>query len=224
MSVGSARKRGDRIIARGRPVPLPPAGDERREELRKRDDELAEAGETLASETGMESIDPSKLKVDNEIATLFDSRHALKISGLQRGYVYKLASVRQDGQQIDDAKQEGYEVVSGDAPEARERMGVGGDTTRHFGDCILMRIRKDQWIALKRRRRDVASRLRTSITGPLIELGRMTEARFGRNLVHTDVNDPLVQRAISGQVRTEVAKQLADRKFDQQLREGTVGR
>jgi hypothetical protein len=217
MSVGQARRRGDKIIARGtRRGSLPPAGDERREELKRRADDLEEVAESTLPEMG--AIDSAKLKVENEIAQLFDSRHRLKITGLQKGYVYKLCSVRQDGQQIDDAKMEGWDIVQGDMPEAIERKGIGGDTTRHFGDCVLLRMRKDHWIAVQKRRKQLKSRLRESIVGPLTELGRITERRFGKNLVHTDLNDPIFKRA----VEAGVAAALADRKFDKHLRDGTV--
>jgi hypothetical protein len=135
---------------------LPPNGDARREELKRRSDALRQAADEMAAAAGIESIDPSKLQPENEIAQHFNpATHMLDVSKRQPGYEYRWESAnpRLNGVAITMAKNLGWELVVGNDPEAREHREVDG--TRRVGDAILMRIRTERYVSLQARQRRI---------------------------------------------------------------------
>lgn len=181
---------------------LPPAGDERRETLAKRKDELDELAEELAGEVDAGKIDPSKYEPINEILQHLDSS---EVTNRLPEYEYLWQSTARSGYFIRKSQLEGYEVVQGDMPEAKELMGIRADTTRHWGDCILMRIRKD--LHLRNQRRDRARRRmqQEGVTETLAEY--QDRLRQYGIIVHTDAQGKMMERMMSRAAARQVAGQ-----------------
>lgn len=181
---------------------LPPAGDERREVLSKRKDELDELAEELAGDVEAGKIDPSKYEPINEILQHLDSS---EVTGRLPEYEYLWQFTGRSGFFVRKSQIDGWEVVQGDMPEAKELKGIGADTTRHWGDCILMRIRKD--LALRNQRRDRARRRmqQEGVTETLAEY--QEKLRQYGIIVHTDASGPMMERMMSRAAARQVAGQ-----------------
>ena len=190
---------------------LPPPGDERREVLKERAEVLSQAAESQPVEGGR--IDPKRLRVENELAQHFNE---LEVTEKQPEFEYCWVQAGFHGRYIKFKSTEGWEVVQGDMPEARELKGMGMDTTRRLGDVILMRMQKDRYLALKRRREAHQRAVETGITTELEELG--AKYRDSGLLVHTKPDDQLLKRMASG----AAARQMAGQRFDTMIRTGTV--
>ena len=202
-----------------RRVKLPPAGDARREELRRRGDQLTQQAEQAPQLEGG-AIDPRKFNVDRELAARFNS---LEVSNQVDGYVYCWVRFgkgvmddvgRKRALRVRDA--EGHlcpvwEVVRGDMPEARELLDVQG--FRVLGDVLLMRCRQELYDAVQAYEAELRRRQQEGVNTTLRELGE----RHGVT-VHTDLNDPVMKRALSH----AHAQQVASNQVDRALREGTV--
>lgn len=204
---------GKKVIRKGRRQgALPPAGDERREELKRRTADLEEQREELA-EGGVEahSVDPSAFKIDNEIASALPTIE--RISNAQKGFEYGWVCFRQNGLMVERAKIDGWVVVSGSDLESREHLQPDG--TRRVGDVLLMRISKDKAIMIRRRHRELRIRQREGVVAPLHELAAKNSRYV---IIHSDPNDPLIQRL----AKQQLAKGIASKRFDAALRGGTV--
>ena len=197
---------------------LPPAGHQRNEELKRRDDQLAQAAEETAQATGIEAIDPEVLKVESEIASQMDE---LYVTNRQPDYEYcwvnfdAPSSAR--GLMVKrKLAQRGWEVVTGDMPEAKEVKDVTGN--RRVGDVILMRIKKDRFAQLQRQEAEAAARFSSSAHSTLQQLGE--KYRNKGVIVHTPENmDPALLKRMESHARGAMA---AGQKLDQSLRDGTV--
>ena len=114
---------------------LPPAGDERREVLKKREETLEEKAEKMAAQMMMGTIDPKHLEIAREIAA---KTQYLDVSNKVPGRVYRWISTNRSGQHVQIAKNLGWVVVQGDDQEAIELIDQTPGTTRELGDVILM--------------------------------------------------------------------------------------
>lgn len=224
---------------------LPPAGDERREELKRRADSLRAAADQLASAAGVEAIDLSKVKPENEIADAFDPLSGmLKVSDANDAeYVYKWEQADLYGRfgniWVTSSKALGYETVSGSMPEAREHRQVDG--TRRVGDAILMRIRKERYAALQARQRRVNVARQEGVGVQLIEAAEkagisaidLTSPTAPAHILrHAEAQREAARAARAAYVHTApqarpganrtLASELAGRKFDSMIRTGTV--
>ncbi len=149
---------------------LPPAGDERREELKRRSDALRQAADEMAAAAGLEAADLSKITPENEIAQNFNPiTNMLDVSKRQSGYEYRWESAHPSlrGVSITMAKNLGWELVVGDMPEAREHREV--DSTRRVGDAVLMRIRTERYHSLMSRQRRINIARQEGIDVALLE-------------------------------------------------------
>lgn len=214
------------------PTGLPPPGDARRETLRQRADRLAQEAEELSNDLERESIDPTKLRVENDIAQSFvpdfeTENWNLPVSNARPGYVYKWV-FRDPGGRFGNTfvmreripVNGPWEVVSGtgpECPEAREHLFADG--TRVVGDVLLMRIRKDFHTMLLRRQAARTERFEHSITSRLEELGERARGRGVK--VHTDastMNPKMAERLFN----STHAQKLVERTVDQMIREGRM--
>lgn len=163
---------------------LPPPGDARREELKRREDTLQEAAERLSDEQELDTIDPSKLEVDREFAQHWDPATAsiLTVSNPQPGWEYTWQNaVNQSGLQVMMKKTDGWQVVSGSDPESREHKHADG--TRRIGDVLLMKIRKERKDQLDRRDEIRRERVQRGVTKELEDMGERMRGKGVR--VHT---------------------------------------
>jgi hypothetical protein len=152
---------------------LPPPGDARREELRKREDNLTETAERISIEKEQFSIDPEAFNVDRELASKFNpaTLSMLTVTKPQPGMAYCWANfANQHGVQVVRLKMSGWVVVSGSDLECTEHKIADG--TRRIGDVLLMRMpqekkdAKDAQLEIDRVRKEGAG------TAELEELGR----------------------------------------------------
>lgn len=200
-------------------VDLPPAGYERNEVLAERTDTLAEHAEEVAAALEVESINPNKFKIENEIAQHFDlASLMLKVSEADVTCMYCWVLSGAHGIMITQKQIEGWEVVQGDDPEALSHKGIGADTTRRIGDTLLMRIPKDKYLIIERRRRDNANRFDASITAPS---ERAYELANKHNIPLYDTED-MDARTLKRMMNQASAKKIASRTTDRLIRQGRM--
>lgn len=212
-------------------VELPPAGDARREELKRRDDALAAEAEAASATVG--AIDPAKLEIDNEIAVEIVEHNALSVSGAQLGKRYCwVRAFSKDGRadmQPVMAKQSirvrlrgssdlipAWEVIL-DGPESRENIDVHG--YRRIGDCILMRCDEAVYRALaddeRRRADEFAGKYQASLED------MVTHSKLASALIGIHDTGGLSGRDYA-RARREFARQGALHVFERMLRQGDV--
>ena len=165
-----------KIIKRGQEsqklVELPPAGYARDEELAKRGDDLAEAAETQSATAERYAVNPKAFEKDRELQYLLEHYNELEVSNADPAYSYCwVQCIHSHGLFVKLKLAERWEVVQGEMQEAIELKGIGADTTRKLGDVMLMRIRKDFFKAIIRRRKANAERHLQSIDAGLIGAG-----------------------------------------------------
>jgi len=148
-----------KVVYRGESVPLAEAGDKRREELKKRHDELMEEAEKLASELGLFGVPAdafSSDKVDREVRRAVNDTGEVYVSNAdvnyKYGWIYGDPQKRFGNRWVNAMKVLGWEVVGGPMPEAAEHKDAAGH--RWVADCILMRTRLDNYLKLQQRDRE----------------------------------------------------------------------
>ena len=195
---------------------LPPAGDARRDELKRRDDALAEEAETRSASAEHYAADPKAFRVESEIAQRFTE---LEVSHQDPMFAYCWVNSGHFGRFIKMKSAQGWEVVQGDMPEAIELKGIGADTTRRLGDVILMRIQKDRKLLLDRQERAHRRAVESGVTSTLEEMGE--KYRDKGVLVHTNMagTNP---RLLDAMQKRAQAHGIAGRTTDQLLREGRM--
>lgn len=224
---------------------LPPAGDARREELKRRYDALTQEADKLKADLEIESIDPSAFEVENDIAQHFDpATKMLEVSNPNSSFVYRWEQadiyVKHGGVFVTIAKSYGWEVVSTSGNvEGHEHRGVDG--TRRVGDAILMRIRKDRFIALEinNRRRRLARRAGVSVKAleladragiKLHDLNDSSTPEHVRNFAiaqaaaATAAREAMVSnlKQVSRGGKRVLAAELANKRLEKAIRAGTV--
>lgn len=192
--------------------PLPPAGDERREELARRTDELAQLGEQAADANELHAISPSALLLENEIVGKLDH---LKVTDARPEYRYCWVNWRSlEGRMIQFKKSEGWELVAGDDPECAELRDELGQ--RKIGDTKLMKMRLDRWVELDRQQRALRALRERGVDEALYELG---EKYAGKGvIVHRNVDPKLMARMAT----RAAAQQIAGQRFNRMLQRGQV--
>ena len=211
-----------KIIKRGQeslqPVELPPAGNARTEELAHRDDELAEAAETQSNQAERYAINPKALKKDRELQYLLDACNELEVSNADPAYVYCWVQSGSHGLFVKLKLAEGWEVVQGDMEESVELKGIGADTTRRLGDVILMRVRKDIFKGIVRRRKANADRHMKSIDANLVGLGE----KYADLGVSVKTPENMDDRTLKIMERRASAKGTAEKMQDDWIRKGRM--
>lgn len=157
-------------------------GYQRREELRQRADGLMVEAERLMNEYERESIDPSKLdpaKVDREVRQAVNDSGEVFVSNANPNYryvwIYRDPQNRFGGRFAHAAKAVGFEVVSGDLPEASEHRAVTGE--RWVADCLLMRIRLDHYAKLQLRDREKRLRQQMGVSAGFFDAAERSGIR-----------------------------------------------
>jgi hypothetical protein len=198
---------------------LPPAGDERREVLKRRMDSLQEELETIAKELEVEGINPKTFQPDREAMQTMGMDGELEISHANANYqyvwVWRDPYNRLAGRVVFAYKREGWEVVSGDMPEARDRMAVTGE--RWAVDCLLMRMPKGRYEQIKaqERRRRLARE-----TG--VEQGLLEQAERHGAKVFDLTTMPAYATMDRSAVRGQMARKMALDRLGAHIRAGTI--
>jgi len=184
-----------------RPADLP-AGHKRREAQKQVQEELGQRIDQHAEQTGIEAVDPNKLKQrDNEIARHVDYTGSIPVVGAQRGYRYARLTVSNGMSgpasanvrtMHHTAKSIGYEIVEGEDPEDIRFKGndaATGTTMRGVGDTILARIREEDYqrqMALNQAK----ERRKNAIEEQFVVFGHRTLERHGMaNTAHGAAGD-----------------------------------
>lgn len=205
-----------RVIQAG-PSELPPPGDARRDELKKRDDDLNMRLKAIEEALGLDNsagptVDVARIPIENEIASKFDY---LKVSEAQPEYAYYWANVAsQYGLDVTAHQVMGYEIVCGSMPEAMNCKDELG--RRKIGDVILMRIKLDEYLKLRQLDRQKRQMREDGVTATL----QAMSDRWGRRGVrlHQELNEYQMGRL----ARKAQAQQIARQQFDDMLRTGRV--
>lgn len=166
-----------------------------KEQQARNADALAEAAEKVEGGT----IDPDDIKEDREIQ--YHLQHnELEVTAKQAGRVYKWVYTGQQGRFVMQAKQQGWQVVSAEDPEAIELKFVDG--TRRLADVMLM------WTTEKRHKKNTAwqtelnKRQQLGITANLVEQA----SRYGI-IVHQDGNSPTMGAVMKRAGQQHIAAQ-----------------
>src|SRR5262245_31198056 len=114
---------------------LPPAGYQREEVLKRRQDTLNQQAEEQAATLEQGTIDPEVLRIERELI-----RQGMDASSITKGnpaYFYTWVNYQSYHGWAVKSKLAfpGWEVVTGDMPEAPESRQADG--TRKWGDCLL---------------------------------------------------------------------------------------
>jgi hypothetical protein len=198
---------------------LPPAGDARRDELKQREDVLAQEAEERAATLEIERIDPKVMRVDNEIASSFDQFNEIAVSNaLNDEYEYCWVFAGRNSYWVRWKSAQGFEVVQNDMPEAQEHRGIGADSTRRVGDTILMRIRKDRAARLRKAERERGAAREEGIDSTIMELGERAR-HLGVRVSRLGGLSAAQQDIIAKRAQ---ARQIASAQFSDQIRTGTV--
>jgi hypothetical protein len=198
---------------------LPPAGDARRDELKQREDVLAQEAEERAATLEIERIDPKVMRVDNEIASSFDQFNEIAVSNaLNDEYEYCWVFAGRNSYWVRWKSAQGFEVVQNDMPEAQEHRGIGADSTRRVGDTILMRIRKDRAARLRKAERERGAAREEGIDSTIMELGERAR-HLGVRVSRLGGLSAAQQDIIAKRAQ---ARQIASAQFNDQIRTGTV--
>jgi hypothetical protein len=235
MASGAARAA---VVKKIEAAELPPAGDARRDALKQRADVLQQEADALAAELQVGAIAPEALdpsKVEREVLRATNAEGEVWVSKALPEYrycwVYRDPYNRFGGRFIYAMKALGWEVVKGDAPEAREHE-EGPSRERWVADCLLMRIRKDHWNALQ-----LADRKKRLLQQEGIDATLLAEADRRGVRVRDLATDPQLQRmtgmypdqrspqkriASTKDLRREFAKSVARDAMTQALKDGTV--
>lgn len=195
---------------------LPEPGHERREALKARLEKLNTEAAELASELGIETVDPNKIEPDREILQHYNAGD-LPVSNKQEGFEYcwVFADPRNNmaGRQVFKKKIQGWEVVNGNMLEAADHKHVDG--TRRVGDVLLMRIRYDRYVKLRREEKETLKRRDRGVSEGFMELG---EKHRGSGVkVYDTVPDNALKHA-----QNTAAKERADKVTTKWIKDGNM--
>lgn len=202
----------ERLHRAGDPT-LPAAGHERREELKRRADDLAEQAEILNADAGV--IDGPGIAQDNEILAFVNE---LEVSNKQPGFAYKWVWTGHSGWFVKQAQTLGWVPVVGEMPEALELKDVTG--VRRLGDAILLRCPEARADQIERYYADLAQRAGESVTSNLKDLARRRGVTI--HLSSEAANDPLMQRVLDKYEKRAAVVAQARKGVDTMIREGNI--
>ena len=201
-------------------VNLPPAGHQRDEVLKKRQDQLEEKAETQTAQLQTGAIDPEVLKAERELLNSMDST---MVTGASPNYHYTWVNFQSYHGWAVKSKLafRGWEVVTdsnsckdynpgGEAAECRQVDG-----TRKLGDVLLMRIAIDRFNILQAL--EAEDRNKFSQT-PTSNLSALADKYRDRGLI-VRVNDSRDLKTMESRHRGAMA---AQEKYEAGLRDGTI--
>ena len=203
-------------------INLPPVGHERREELLKRDDALAEQGETQYADRG--TIPADVLQPDHNVQNVIRRSH-LDIGSEHPLYKTKWVNyVNMNGQMVWQAKADGWAVASGkEFPEADDMAKVDGSI--RIGDVILMFIRHDEHFHLEQREATKRLRQQYGVEAEIHDLAAKHGNVFKN--VHTPeitggMPDGLLKTVEARAARRSSAVSTAARHLGNKMKTGTI--
>lgn len=203
-------------------VAEPDPGYARREAMKKRAEQLMREAEELRGQIELETADPSKLKVDNEVRQATDEYNEVYVSEADPAYryawVYRDPHGEFGGRMVRKMQALGWQVVSGKDPEAKEHTNVEG--YRVVADCLLMRCRLDHWMVLQKRDRLLRQAQQAGIYANLYDIADQAGVRVWGG-EGEDMPD-FVNQAVSGRADQRRARALGQ--FHRMNRTGAMDR
>lgn len=184
------------------PTQLPPAGFERDEELKRREDNLQERAETLAAERDVGVIPQKVLEPDREI------QYAIKRDFLSIGVNHPFLKtkwvnyVNQHGSKVWEAKTDGWMVANADHFKGTEdyemvRDLIREDNSIRVGDVMLMCIRMDRHLMLEKREAEKRRRQQFGVEAEIHDMANSVNRKRGQR-VFAGVSTPEV--GVSGEL------------------------
>lgn len=210
---------------------LPPAGDQRRDVLAERKDQLEEQAAGLNEMGGTVREDVFR-DIDSEIGSAFnemDPPH--KRPDYRYKWVYRDQHSRNGMHAFTHARAQGWEPVRHNDPDGKD-MSHCVTTAEGFlvvGDTILMRVPMGWYIALRRAERDLNIRRDAAVIPP--EMAEVAFKHRGGQAASHGLDKPEIiavqERWNANMTRAaNLAMQLKQeqQQLDQMIRTGTVGR
>lgn len=195
------------------------------EELSRKAERLIAAAGKLLEQIEVETADPAKLEIDNEVRQALDEMNEVYVSNAQAefayAWVYRDPYNQNGGRYVRRMQALGWEVVRSDHPEAREH--ISAESYRVVADCLLMRIRLDRKLLLDKRDRLLREAQQAGIVSRVHDLAERAGTRVYDKL------PGFVEEAMSSQAdqRRAMAQRAfhrmnANGKMDRMLRTGTI--
>ena len=205
---------------------LPPTGHERREELKRRTDNLEEQGERVYSDAG--TIPSDVLKPDREIRDHIVKDH-LAIGADHPYYKTKWVNWKNlEGQKVWEAKADGWRVAT--AKEFPDAEGlVKEDNTIRVGDTMLMFMRFDEHMKLEERERNKRLRQQYGIEAEIHDLAEKVNIATGRKVFgsistpeFTGVPEHLMKTMEARAKRSDFARKVAAQHLGNRMKQGMI--
>lgn len=206
-------------------------GSPSRAELRERAEKLTAQAQKLLEQIEIETADPEKVKIDNEVRQALNEMNEVFVSNAQDDHAY--AWVYRDpynqfgGRYVRKMQALGWEVVSGSREDAKRGINAEGiehlhvDGTRVVSDCLLMRIRLDRKLLLEKRDRLLREAQQVGIEARVYALADQAKTRvLNVDEIAAAMGSPTV--AEKARARGDFHRMNATGKMDRMLRTGTI--
>lgn len=198
-----------------------PAGVARNEAKAIVADELAERAETELA--GVNTIDPSKLELDREVAYIYERTDGYEVKNPVAGYVYCWVREDKPGSQVQWKRAQRvrmpdgdhaalWEVVQSDMPENPDEKDVRG--YRKIVDCILMRAKAERFRAYQQEQARLNHLREHGTSDGMEELARRSKGMV-KVYSEADISN-------KGTLDDAMRKGMARGEFTKRLREGTA--
>jgi hypothetical protein len=122
------------------------------------------------------------------------------------------------GLMITQKQIEGWEVVQGESEEALEHKGIGADTTRRVGDTLLMRMPKDKFLIVEKRRKEQARRHNAEVTSFSENAERLAE----KHNIPIYREGEVDERTLNRMQQSSAARKIAGIKVNAMIRQGRM--
>lgn len=201
---------------------LPPAGHEQREELKRREDTLAQQAETQYADSG--AIPAEMVQPDHNMQNTL-RRSYLDIGSNHPLYKTKWVNcININGQMIWQAKADGWMIAtSKEFPEARDMSKEDGSI--RVGDTLLMFIRHDQHFLLEQREANKRLRQQYGVEADIHDIAKKYPDVFKN--VHTPeitggIPDDMLKTMEARNARRSAAVNLAARHIGNKMKTGVI--
>jgi len=201
-----------------------------KDDLARKAEKLIAAAQKLLEQIEVETADPAQLEVENEVRQALNDMNEVYVSNAQSEYTYawqfRDPHNEYGGRHVRKMQALGWEVVSGDMPEAKEHHRFV-DGTRVVADCLLMRCRLDRKLLLDKRDRLLRDAQQAGIVSRVHELAERAGTRVYDKLpgfVEESLSSQADQRrqAVRSQARQDFHRMNQGGKMDRMLKTGTI--
>jgi hypothetical protein len=223
----SAREAAEAALANEGGLTEP--GAARTEQLARKAEQMIAEAQAILGQLNCETADPSALEVEREVRQALNNLNEVYVSNQQAefaySWIYRDPGNTFGGRFVRKLQALGYEVVSGEMPEATEHRFVDG--TRVVADCLLMRIRIDRAMLLAKRDRLLRDAQQAGIVSRIADLAERAGTRLYDKLpgfVEEAISSQADQRraAIRARAVRDFHRMNQDGKMDRMIKSGTI--